>query len=140
MVLHQPYTSTNNSDIIAENISASISSGSPYFDSDCCTDFRLKAGLQAAISAPLRDRYRENTAAADLGSYLLETGFAHQFVELELRATTHDPGIAVAISQHAGDHLDLRMPGLGGINEIPSIVDSLRKATKTLLDRSIIRE
>ena len=48
-----------------------------------------------------------------------EPGGGDELVHLGLRAAAHDPGLAAAMAgQRAGDQLELRMPGLAGVDQI----------------------
>ena len=62
------------------------------------------AGLLAAIFAD-RERDAEDTPRVDLLGKLGEPRRPHQFVHLGLRPPAHDPRLAFAVGQDAGDEL-----------------------------------
>src|SRR5215468_7042348 len=70
------------------------------------------------LSTAHRNRYSEDSTAANQSFDLLEACLRDQLIELALRSPSHDPGIAFAIGQYSGDHCNLRMPRLAGVDKI----------------------
>src|SRR6266404_926781 len=93
---------------------------------------RVRTAMLSAIGAPLRDRNREDSPATDFRPNFLEAGFPHEFVEFALGSTPHHPRLAVAIRQHSRDHLDLGVPRLSRVNEIPVFLDRVRDSFQTV--------
>src|SRR6266404_426393 len=68
---------------------------------------------------PFSERDRENTPFVDALLDLAESGGGNELVDLGLGAPPHHPGLPLAMAgQHAGDKLELRVPGLPGIDQI----------------------
>src|SRR5579863_10700160 len=67
---------------------------------------------------PLCQSDREKSFRVDALLQLAESGHPHQLVQLLLRAPAHDPGRASAMAgESARNELNLRMPGLAGVNQ-----------------------
>ena len=64
----------------------------------------------------------------------------HQLVHLRLRAAAHDPRLAFAVGQHAGDELDLRMPRLIGVDQMPARLDGIGQAAQRAEHGLVVRE
>ena len=67
---------------------------------------------------PACDRHREDAPLVDPLVDLAESGTRDELVELRLRAPPHHPCRAAAVAgQRAGDELELRVPGLAGVEQ-----------------------
>src|SRR5262245_39984297 len=96
---------------------------------------RSAAGKAAAIASlmsigePLGERNGEDTPFVDALLDFVEARGSHELVDLGLGAASHDPRLPLAMAgQHAGNELDLRMPGLAGINEVTARRDGRRQS------------
>src|SRR6185503_16329244 len=94
----------------------------------------------STIASSLRDRDCENPSTSHQRANLLEPCLAHEVVKLALRASPHHPRIAFSISQHARDHLDLRMPRLTGVDEISAFFYGAPDPFYAPAHRSVFRE
>ena len=77
---------------------------------------------------PLGERHGEDAPFVDALLDLAEARRGDELVHLGLGAPAHDPGLALPMAgQRAGDQLELRVPGLAGIDEIAARRDRRRQ-------------
>ena len=85
-------------------------------------------GDAGGSGSPTRDRNRKDPIRVDSLRNFLEPRLAHELIHLGLRAPPHDPRPPVAVGEHAGDHLHLRVPGLVRVDQVPARRHRLRQA------------
>src|SRR5205809_625633 len=85
---------------------------------------RALGPMAAHSSDPFCERDGEEALGVDALLDFAETGCAHEFVQLFLGAPAHDPRRACAMAgERARDELDLRMPGLAGVDQMSAGFD-----------------
>src|SRR5437868_8412584 len=88
---------------------------------------------------PLGERDRENAPFVDALLDLMEAGGGHELVELGLGTPPHDPWLPLAMAgQHAGDELELRVPGLAGIDQVPPRRDGRRQSLERAPNHPVV--
>ena len=100
----------------------------------------VQPGFSFDLSAARRNRYREDSTAAHKRFDFLEACLPDQLIELPLRTASHYPGLAFAIRQYSGDHLNLWVPRLAGIDEITAFFHRISDSMQASPDRRVVGE
>src|SRR5688572_9584825 len=101
----------------------------------------LPCGAERSSPRALRERHRENAPLVDPLLDLLEAGVLDELVELGLAAPAHNPLSAAPVArERACDQLELRVPRLAGVDEIPARLHRARKSAQGPRNRGVIRK
>src|SRR5258708_4280978 len=88
--------------------------------------------------AALGERDGEDAECVDTLVDFAKAGGADELVEFGLSTAAHDPWPAVAVAgERAGDHLELGVPGLAGVDEIAADGNGVGEAGEGALDRFV---
>ena len=60
---------------------------------------------------------RENAEVVEFHAEFVKSGLTYKLIHFRLSASAHDPWLLFPINEDFGNHLNLRVPGLIGVQE-----------------------